>query len=275
MKTIVNTIVHADRESAELANTQSLDLTGIRLIEISYLSEDVTLHRHDENRITVKEYMNKQGEEFHADILVEKDRISISHGRRKNLKDYRGYTEIFLPQSYRENLDIFTVSGNIGASASYRFKTFRAESTSGKISLSGITAGQMHIGTISGDVTLNELDSRPETTRFSVKSSSGDIRVQNAAGCGNFESTSGDMKIDFTEIIHNIISSSISGKISLKIPEAAGFSLRADTIIGKISAFRSDAIAVDGKKASGDRKGTFSPSIDLSTISGDITLETH
>lgn len=260
---------------SNLVNTQTVELGGIKNIDISFIAEDIAIHEHDKNEIVLKEYMSEDNEDLYANVEADGETLTINHGRRTGLENFKSRVEIFLPKTYNHNLDISTISGKIHSDVPYKFNTLIAESTSGEISLDKVVASTMRLTTVSGKIDVNEKNDEHQkvATKFNVMTTSGDINVKNAFGSGKFHSTSGNVNVDLIGLQNEIASSSVAGNVVMKIPEKSAFKFTMETTTGKIEAPYSENIAVTGKNAVGNLGESASAAIDLFTTTGNIQLE--
>ncbi len=143
----------------------------------------------------------------------------------------------------------------------------KARSGSGSLTATGVS-GSADAKTGSGEVRLDVTGSGS----VSATSSSGDVRVTGARGSLTAQSSSGDIVVDGVPGGAWSLHSS-SGDISVRLGEAIGFSLDAQTASGRIQTAAPVTMSGElSKKAlRGDVRGG-GPRLELRTASGDIDV---
>ena len=296
----------------ELVNTQTLSLEQIKQISAEYISEDLILLQGDGDQLILREYMNQNNPDLLASITSQNGRIQIRHGRRSNrgfnlfgwgsLNHFRGRIELVVPASYREELTLSTVSGDLttlhkdGSSASWELEVFALSSTSGDIVFGDVKASDLLASTVSGDVYFGQIGA----DRLVCTSTSGDISCMQVRGVANVSTVSGDVVLGDSynrgqqdgngitggtvsvtsghillspgTLTENLTISSISGDVTLALPQTASFSLDAHTVSGDISS-RVAGFSIDRRSASGAVGDSPLHSVRLDTTSGDILIK--
>lgn len=135
-------------------------------------------------------------------------------------------------------------------------KELEIVSVSGDVTMENLTLSTSSVKTVSGGVTLNQINS-PELT---VSTISGDTKIHNSAlKSVSGKSISGEIEIDNKESAETKIKS-ISGDIKLKMPKTTPFQFNIKTISGDI---KNDHSKDDNSKLT----------VEISTTSGDITIQ--
>lgn len=269
MTTTITVIELAEEQSGrseyrpQPVNIQTIDMTGKEYLCISYISEDITVREHGNKTLELREYMENADSRYLAQLDVTDDTVSIRNGRRETDGNLQAHAELLLPAGYGKNLDIFSLSGDIDVNLPRRYKKFRAESVSGDISLHGVSAETLCVKTTSGDIDIEGAEEQGDEIHYKIKTASGDISVQQARGYGTFESTSGNLELDFRELLHSLHCSAVSGDIEIQIPEGTRYALHTSTLSGDIEVPEEEQLC-------GEQGDEFI--IRLSTVSGDIGL---
>jgi lia operon protein LiaG len=262
--------------NSKLVNTQSISLKNIDSIEISYMSEDITVLESDTDEIVVKEYMSGNPSENElADITTQGSRLIIKNGDRKMFNLSLGFlkagtiydrTEIYLPKSYTKALSITTASGEIKSSLDLMLTDFKAETASGDIFFESVNAENINIATASGGIKLENAVSEKD---IKLSTASGDIFTDYAqADLIDTHTISGEIFID--EAHGEVTAKSTSGDIKLSGGEN---SINLSTASGEISAENSNG-TLNVSSVSGDIKLIeCSDGGNITTTSGDIFYE--
>lgn len=233
-----------------------VSLQDIEEISLSLISQDVYIYESNDDKLYIKHYANKN--------LVEKEKLQVIRKGNKvsitkqdkinfNLFNFNRWglneqVEVYIPVSYKGNLDSRTVSGELELSG-LTLDELSCHSTSGEIKLRDIKAKELSVNEVSGDLELNNV----EAESIRTKTTSGDVTIKNvkidrikaSQVSGNFEmkgigkqlelnSISGEIEIDLDEMANEVQMETVSGDIELNIPENNGFELIFNTVSGDI-----------------------------------------
>lgn len=184
---------------------KEIDLEGIESISVLYHmnSNDIYLHESESDTLTVKEYSEAEPGENQISTVTVKDGSLEIKGKKRNLTDFfwffgyrnaMGYTEIWLPASYRGALELSTASGDIDSDVDISLeKNLTAASSSGEIILPDLTADYARLESSSGDIRIENMHVLARESRIST--SSGDVTVQNMDGDASVDTSSGNVTI--------------------------------------------------------------------------------
>lgn len=123
-------------------------------------------------------------------------------------------------------------------SANIRIEKLEAEkitctATSGAVALTGLQAGRIETETVSGDITVSSV----QAEEIEISTVSGEMDLEGAFQKISSSSTSGAWKVNSSICPTSFKASSVSGGVTLFIPENNGFPLSFDKVSG---AFYSD-----------------------------------
>lgn len=158
-----------------------------------------------------------------------------------------GEATVYLPKSFIKDLDISTVSGDITLDGDLELGEITIEMVSGEFVNSGeLQADEIDVDSVSGNVRLVQVTS-PAIQADTV---SGDVSVQ-------YGTEQGDLSVD-----------TVSGKVGVTVPTwNAEYDL--DTLSGTIMDQGTRMKAREYGSSAGDGKAE----VEISTLSGDITLD--
>ncbi len=260
------------------------DAQGIKNIYLDFISEQITVVTTNDSKIRIEESSNGQLDQdevmqcgVNGDTLRANsglgDKVWFSWGRIRDIQ-----VTLYLPASYKNNIGLHTVSGEISAqdinaaqlkidttSGEIEAKNIRADSVeassiSGEMSLRDITTGSINLHETSGTITL--MGGSCES--LSARSTSGEImldaeRIQSVdAG-----STSGSVSLSVNEMPSKINVGTVSGEVMLKLPENEGFTLKHSSVSGDLN---SDFAMAHGVYKNGQN------SVEVGTTSGNINI---
>ncbi|QQO08446.1 DUF4097 family beta strand repeat-containing protein [Breznakiella homolactica] len=215
-------------------NSREIDLSEIREIRVSAGRDTVIIRDGASEKLIIREYMNKNREQYYARIDSRGPVLTVNHGARPVFSGgFTRHMELYLPASFRGTIALDTSGGNIDSTAAVlnlsRFSAGTASgimeiglvtadsiglsSTSGSIACEGLS-GDTEISTTSGSVRINNSVQNRKEDRFRLTSTSGPaelgtirfdeiilkttsaaIRCGELAGTVNYSATSGTLEI--------------------------------------------------------------------------------
>ncbi|MDE7259993.1 MAG: DUF4097 domain-containing protein [Lachnospiraceae bacterium] len=254
-----------DYVGMHLVLEQEVSIDGIDSISVSYSlnSNDIYLYEGQGDMLTVKEYNEVElNENQLSTVSVNGSKLEIK-GKRRNSGIFGvgffhfgyggGYTEIWLPASYKGELALSTSSGDIASEMDLVLeKDLKAASTSGEITMPDVMASNVSLASTSGNVRIENIEtSRNETAGdINITTTSGDITVKQLVGETNIGSTSGYVNAE--TITGNVQIETTSGDITVQH-------------IDGNAAFSSTSGNAKIMEGGGDRSA--------STSSGDVTID--
>lgn len=221
--------------------TITIPADGIRNIEINWISESLTFHVWDENEIMLEVLddlplaYSLQGDT----LTVEPEEVMTNTGRA---------LIVTLPRALSERL----------------LNELTIAVTSAYVDLFEINASKLNLTTVSGGCTVDGF-----FDEVSIFTTSGDAFVYGSFERGTFESVSGGLYITADGMMRSFRADSISGDVSLTLPDALGFTLAFDSVSGSLYSDELDS-ASSVHFTHGD--GTADLKVD--TVSGDLSLST-
>lgn len=97
----------------QLSNTEEISTQGVEEINLSYVSENITIKESTSDKITVKEYLNLNEKNYYSSISKSGKTVTIERGKRPPINMVKENVEIYLPKNYKGSLIVTTVSGTI------------------------------------------------------------------------------------------------------------------------------------------------------------------
>ena len=283
---------------------EKVALDGIDDIRVLYgmNGNDVYIYEGEGNTLAVKEYLGSEIKDNAASTVSVNGGTLEIKGKKRNTNGfsfffnfgtsnyaYGGYTEIWLPASYKGNLKIETVSGDITSEPDIALTDhFEAASVSGTISIPSVDARDVSVCSTSGDIRIETMNTKTDSSnakidiattsgdmdfkklngKVSITTTSGYITAETISGEAEFSTTSGDIEVG--HIDGNIEATSTSGFV--RISEGNG-TRKVSTTSGDITLEGMngdfDISTASGEISVTDDKGAGS----IETISGDVRLE--
>lgn len=214
-------------EQMRLVLEKEVSLDRIDSIDIVYdmNSNDVFFYEAEGDTLQVKEYVNYEaGEGEISTVGVNGSTLEI-RGKRRSAHMVRmfgfgynsgyGYTEIWLPVSYKGALTVKTASGDIRSDMDIALDAdFAASSSSGDMTLKEVSAAGVALAATSGNVNGAALCAADGAGRITIETTSGGVNVD--AVSGTFESASSSGDITVGRVDGNAKASATSGYIKIK-----------------------------------------------------------
>lgn len=257
-------------ESSYLVGEAEIPSNGIEKLDIDWISGNVSIVPYDGDTVKVDE-ADRENEEYKlrykttgGTLTVKACKSSVFTGLSGDELDKE--LTIYLPKNIAENLKSVKVNG---ISADFRMEGLKtnnitAETISGILSFCNTQCAiKLKAETVSGEIGANET----VAPRLIANTVSGNCNMSGDFNEIDGETVSGEMHLVSKNAVRDIDVSSVSGKITLNLPETDGFKVSVDTKCGK---FQSDfeMTAQGNKYIYGD--GLLGYHIE--TVSGDIYI---
>lgn len=157
--------------------------------------------------------------------------------------------DIYIPRDYRDNVIIDVVSA--------------------EVDISNLDIDNFQCKTVSGDLKIKSLDS----DNLTLKTVSGDVNIMNFTGNLKADLVSGDIDVGYKFFDNNVDIKTISGKVTIALPQNAEFYLKTNTVSGEVVAkFPITMISFNKMNQLEGTVGTGDNSIIIDTVSGDIYI---
>lgn len=257
--------------STDFSKTYEFPLTDVDRIRVDTTIGDVTVKPSDAAVLVVN--INGQvseglkGEPYNA--YVEGKTIVIEVLKDVNfsgiLSRNEARIEILLPKDYGKNMEIHTVSGEIGSSGA-NLNELRAQSVSGRIDAGDSSAAFLRAETVSGTIS-----GAGKYSSVIASTTSGEITVSGISGPTTAKSVSGKIVLSMDVIRGDNRMETVSGDIEVRVTGQNNFSYALSTVSGSLSVVKA------GVETKGERNlEQIIPALNemyrLSTVSGDISL---
>jgi hypothetical protein len=278
------TVMDIEKEIYGSSNTSPSDLKNFDVslttcklnVERSNV-EDVTIELLDDK---TREYINKP-EWLH--MVEDKNTISIKESRVTNLTDIFDFFKssnlslnsvfinVKLPlESVIDKGKFTNVSGSISL-IGLKGIDIEARSVSGKIYAGDIKAKIVQLKSTSGSVIADNI----KVAKGYLKTTSGKLRVSGEAHQLECKSVSGSVEAQCGHALTKIVAGTVSGKVTLHLPEPETFNLQLSSISGNIE---TNGFAVVNKGTSGKRSVNINnrsqtKMINSTTVSGKIIID--
>ena len=223
----------------------------INAVEVDWVSGKIEISVYDgetteisENEISDEDYKLRYKVE-NGRLTVHSEKSGFSFGIISRPKKE---LTIKIPRAYAENL-----------------KTLKINSTSAEINLNGLTVLEStETDTVSGRVTAENLN----TASLEGDTVSGDVKASGAIEAFDLSSTSGAAEITTTVPLKKLETDTVSGDVTLTLPESSGFTLEFDTVSGDLNC-ELPMTNKNGKHICNDGSAEF----EADSTSGDFTVK--
>ena len=260
-----------DKWLIQPGETKVIDIDLVRALKVSFVGGQIDIIGPDEPGARV-EVHSISGRDLK--ISVDGDRLEIDHPQLR----WDNFIEVF--KSLRSNAkadvsvlvprDVALKFGIVSASAlvSGLVTDARLSTVSGDLVVDGLS-GNLELNGVSG-----ELSVRNHTGKISAHTVSGDVTATGAIVRFSSDGVSGNVLLDITGTPDEINANTVSGDLTVRIPQAVGARYRINTVSGRMQLDSAMLRGPAGKGFSGTT-GTLDGSwvdINVNSVSGDVSV---
>ena len=149
--------------------------------------------------------------------------------------------------------------------SSAKLNELDVNSISGSIDIENVSANEIDLDTVSGLINANDC----AADAIKVVSISGEMTIGGIFGSARLNSTSGAVWFtDGSDGIKELEIGTVSGDVTMQLPQGAGFNMMVSTVSGDVS-----SVFELVKNGSNYVYGDASADFDIDTVSGDITIQ--
>ncbi|MFT3983801.1 MAG: DUF4097 family beta strand repeat-containing protein [Lachnospiraceae bacterium] len=269
-------------------NTLTFDTRAFESLRLDYDADDIYVLESENDKIIVREYMNKDKKSYYARCTVQNGELLITEGDRPRFFDFKSYIEVYLPQNYDRSLSLHSTSGTINSEIPLHLsEDFIVDTTSGTVRLSNTKALKIKASCTNGSLSFENIEADEIMIRttnsatmmnqingvISYQSKGGELTASGLCGSGSFQvSGEGTVDLSYDDVSGDLYAYSKNGAIAIAIPNELAFKFSAVTREGTIETSFADLLAVTDDTAAGT-VGTFPViTIELETRNGDIKV---
>lgn len=241
----------------DIDEVRTFNIYQLKEIYIHSVSSDVSIFSTDEENIKIHFYgrsatalkSKKALPKLITNLEGSKLKIEIEYPKTLFSWAADELLDIYIPRDYRDNVIIDVVSA--------------------EVDISNLDINNFQCKTVSGDLKIKSLGSDSLT----LKTTSGDVNIMNFTGNLKANLVSGDIDVGYKVFDNNVDIKTISGKVTIDLPQNAEFYLKTNTISGEVIAkFPITIISFNKMNQLEGTVGTGDNSIIINTVSGDIYL---
>ena len=194
-----------------------LDISQVKNLQIGYQSETIYLYKAKDDQLTIKEYIGGLSRsEYFAKVSSNRVKTTIRYGRRESV-DRSFHVDIFLPESFKGELQLSTQYGSIITGEDWTMDRFAAETSEGSIQLRGLNAPRIRLATSVAPIYIARAEGFAD-----LHSVSGKITAQNLSGGGRFATSSGEIRVVFRHLNNVVECETLNSSIYLSLPSESG-----------------------------------------------------
>lgn len=223
---------------------------NVKALDINWIAGDVQIEYHGGSEVILSETSArslKAGEDLHWYLDGSTLRVKYAaSGFRSGAMNYGKSLTVQLPKGMQlEDVKINAVSAAVKV-ADLTAEKISIDTVSGKVSADGCEAESMAVNTVSGAVEVYARQMKKLTVN----------------------TVSGSQTLEAAVVPERINAESVSGKVTICLPEGAGFTANADSVSGSVNG--SLPMERKGKRYT---SGNGACSIDVETVSGSIRFD--
>ncbi len=123
------------------------------------MKKKITFFESNSDDLVIKEYMTENKSSYYAKVTERNESIQISEGGKPFFKDgFTRYIEVYLPESYHQNLTVTSTNGDIDFSGvNLDLSMLRVDNSSGNVILENTIASDIHLSSTSGTLDLGNI----------------------------------------------------------------------------------------------------------------------
>ena len=223
-----------DESNWTVTGPQTIDVDGVRSLKLGIIRGrfDVVTHAEDVTRIEVSE--------IHGDPLA----VTLANGRlevRHQLHGAQGWFKNLMGTVNNNSTNSIVISIALPAGVEVEAGTVSGDGLvsgiSGHAKLSTVsgsvmadnTAGDLHVNTVSGEVIARNHDGV-----LTAKSVSGEVTASGRFSNIRANTVSGDMSFDLHGFTHDFGANSVSGDVTIRLPQDVGADIVAKSASGAV-----------------------------------------
>ncbi len=261
-----------DNEKEYSVGATELSAMEFTSVRVDWISGNIYLHAYDGDKVKIEETSHNDIEEkYELRWLVKDNTLYIKPCKSMNSWDLANKIPtkdlfVYIPDDLAVRMDKVYIDN---ASACVNISGITAEefditSVSGDIWYEKCGAKEIKIENVSGYVNITETN----TDIFDVESVSGNVEIMGIVNSLNIDSVSGKVLLCTNKPPQSADVSTVSGDIEFQLPENDGFCIDFDSVSGKVTSELS-LIINNGEHTYGDGSRDF----DFETISGNVYIE--
>lgn len=202
-------------EGNSIDEVKTFSIDQLKEISIHSVSSDVSVFSTDEEDIKIYFYGKSalKSEKVLPKLItnLEGSKLKIEIKYPKVLfYNANVVLDVYIPQDYRENIIIDTVSADVD--------------------INNLDINNFQCKTVSGDLRIESLGSE----NLTLKTTSGDVNIMNFTGNLKADLVSGDIDVGYKVFDNNVDIKTISGKVTIDLPQNAEFYLKTNTVSGEV-----------------------------------------
>ena len=206
-----------------------LDISQVKNLQIGYQSETIYLYKAKDDKLTIEEYIGGLSRsEYFAKVSSNRVKTTVRYGRRESVNTDT-CVEIYLPESFKNELQISSQYGSIITDTDWELDRFAAEATEGTIFLKTIKAPRIRLASSTGIIQVDH------TIGFTdIHSVSGPIIAKKIDGGGMLKTSDSPIFAEFSSLNTVAECETLNGQISVTLPADTGMNLDAISKRGEI-----------------------------------------
>lgn len=267
-------ITSKDSKEYSVNDEKTAAIQGINEITVEASSADINIIPEKRNDVKAHLYGNITAT-FETKLYLNSSggTMEISTDKQKGISfSVLGSSlklDIFVPESYNNNLKVNTASGKINAVNKMNLKDVSFDLSSGNVSMKDLTCENLTAKCSSGAINGENII----TKSSDVDITSGSINLTGFKGNLNGETTSGKIYIDYSDFDNNVDLKATSGNIEVRLPDYAQFKLQSKATSGRVSC--KFPITVDDSEKRNELNGVVGNgknSVNVNTTSGNVVI---
>ena len=269
--------VNGDNNEVVVSDKASVDAASIKKIKIGWTSGSVNVRVGTTDEIVFSE------SSYRTLTDRQKMRYTISDSGVLEIHFSEDFESFFGWLNVDASMPAKTLTLEVPASLMVQLEKLEVESVSANIDLSGVYGANTDLSSVSGEIRCADVatqDLELSTTsgsivcenctadKLEIDNVSGSIRAEGEFTRAKADTVSGEVKLLFATAPDEVTADSVSGNITLALPEGTGFTAKLDTVSGSLSCAFAGTLGSDLVVV-----GDGGVSYRCSTVSGNLNIE--
>lgn len=239
----------------------------VRELDVSWLSGSVTVELTDGDAVTLREEPQPESSDARMRWKLQDGKLTVySQKSGLTIPTRAKQLTIGIPAGragklQKLSLDLSAASASLPA---LTLRELELDSVSGSVTLTGGSYENLDFDSTSGDLTVTDA----AVGELSADTTSGSLTLDGAFETIDFDTTSGALHLTTSILPQDISCDTVSGGVTLTLPENGGFSATLDSVSGDLT--------VDGFAGSLHRDtfvyGQGGPAYEFDSVSGDVHI---
>jgi DUF4097 and DUF4098 domain-containing protein YvlB len=270
----LNFLGSMSKNAVSQQQVKTFSIAGIQNVKVDIASANIVVIPSENNEIRIIQKASKELNDNEKFIIEQNaNEIQVTQQFKPfNFFFFNLYSqelEVYLPSSYKNDIDFKTASGNTDIKFNLALNNIRFYQVSGDFYALDIIAKNFFKESVSGDIKIGALNCE----EYTLKNVSGNINLEKLSGKGNINNVSGNINVKYEKLLKDANIHCVSGNVTIGLSKELAVDISAKCTSGNINAnFAINQSGKVGKTASAQLGTAPFNLLNVNTVSGNIRL---